>query len=298
MFPSRGPQILAGSVSHWPILSDGLSLRRLNAIRMEAPMHRMLPLLSLLFLASTNACADPVRDLYNAETVVTGKEEPERTRGFRVGLVDVVVKLTGDVRLAESQKLAPLLEKPHPLVEYFEYEDRMKHLPVRDEQGTRERPHFLRMRFNAVELDKALAHLGLSKWADDRPSLAVWVGVKTAVGGFVVTASGGEAYGQRIVITETAQNRGIPVRLPSDQAVTFADISEDKFEKIKSASKEADAWLSGMLSITGSGYWDITWKLRWKDQSRVWTQQGVSFDTALKDGLQTAALIFSGNMGM
>jgi uncharacterized protein len=264
-------------------------------------MRHMPLLLSLLAVVSASAYTDPVPDLYRAETIVTGTQEPERTRGFRVGLTDVVVKLTGDARLTESEKLAPLLEKPHALVEHFEYEDRMKHLPVRDEQGTRERPHFLRIRFKGAELDKALSHLGLSKWAEDRPLLAVWLGVRMATGSFVVTTSG-RGNGQRIVIMETAEHRGIPVRLPTseggDMAVSFADIAADQIEKMQGASKEARAWLSGVLSITDSGYWDITWRLRWKGEPREWTQQGVSFDTALKDGLQAAALILSGSMGM
>jgi uncharacterized protein len=268
---------------------------------MEAPMYRLLPLIALLVLVSAIVHADPVPDLYRTETVVTGAEEPERTRGFRVGLADVVVKLTGDVRLAESDKLAPLLERPHALVEQFEYEDRMKNLPVRDEQGTRQRPHFLRMRFKATALDEALSRLGLAKWANDRPLLAVWLGVKTAIGSFVVTRSGRD-YGQRVVLMETAQRRGILVQLPegdgSSVAVTFDDIAADEFEKMAGASKAADAWLSGDLSLTESGYWDITWRLRWKDQVHVWTKSGVSFDVAIKDGLQTSALILSGNRAM
>jgi uncharacterized protein len=267
---------------------------------MEAPMYRLLALFALLAFINAKASADPVGELYRAETVVTGTEEPERTRGFRVGLVDVAVKLTGDVRLAENQKLAPLLEQPHRLVEHFEYEDRMKNIPVHDEQGTRERPHFLRIRFKMAELDKELANLGLSKWTD-RPALAVWVGVKTARTA-IVTASGMEAYGQRIVITETSQRRGIPILLPAEEggkpAVSFDDIAADRVEKMMGASKEANAWLSGVLAVTDSGYWDITWHLNWRDQSHVWTIRGVSFDTALKEGLQTAALIFSGNMPM
>jgi hypothetical protein len=263
-------------------------------------MSRSLLLFALLTLASAaNSGGEPVRDLYNAQAIVTGTVEPERTRGFRLGLADVVVKLTGDIRLAEGDRLAPLLEKPHPLVEHFEYEDRMKNLPVRDEQGTRDRPHYLRMRFKAVEMDKALAALGLKKWSEDRPLLAVRVGVKTAVGDHVVTSSSEETYGQRAVITEVAQRRGIPIRLPdAGTAVTFADIADDDAARIKTASAGADAWLSGVLAITDSGYWDITWRLHWKDRTRVWTVRNVSFDAAFKNGLQTAALIFSGNMEM
>jgi uncharacterized protein len=299
---------MAGSVLHRPILSDGFHARRLCSLKIpkpialqrEVPMHRVLPLLFLLTLASVPASAEPVAvtDLYRAETIVTGTIEPERSRGFRVGLTDVVVKLTGDVRLADGDRLAPLLEKPQDLVEWFEYEDRMKDLPVRDEQGTRDRPHFLRMRFKAAELDKALAGLGLSKWAEVRPQLAVWLGVKTAISSFVVTTTARD-YGQRVVTLEASQRRGVPVWLPAeDSGVTFEDIAAQKTDKLRSASPKADAWLSGALTLGESGYWDITWQLHWKDQMRSWEKKGVSFDAAIKDGVQTAALIFSGNAGM
>lgn len=261
-------------------------------------MHRSLLLFSSLIFLSAMAHAD--LDLYRAETIVTGTVEPERARGFRVGLTDVVVKLTGDVRLAETDRLAPLLEQPHQLVEAFEYEDRMKNLPVRDEQGTRERPHFLRIRFKPAELDAALARIGLAKWTQERPRLAVWLGVKTAVGSFIVTTTGND-YGQRVVILETAQRRGIPIWLPEEgrsSGVTYDDLAADKIDKIADIAKGTDAALSGVLSLNESGYWDIVWRLRWQGRMRVWTRPGVSFDLAIKDGLQTAALIFSGNMPM
>ncbi len=265
-------------------------------------MCRLLLLAFPFIFAGLAAHAEEVKDLYNAQTVVTGTQEPERTRGFRVGLVDVVVKLTGDVRLADSDKLKPLLQDPHPLVEHFEYEDRMKGIPVHDEQGTRERPFYLRIRFKAPEMDKALADLGLRKWASDRPLLAVWLGVKTAVGDFILTKTGGDGYAQRIVLTETSQRRGLPVLLPDEEGgpstVKFDDIAANNFPKIKNASAKADAWLCGVLSITESGYWDISWRLLWKGKSHDWAKRDVTFDVALKDGLQTSALILSGNAPM
>lgn len=258
----------------------------------------VLALLSLLILHSAGARAAEVFDLYSAQAIVTGTEEPERTRGLRAGIVDAVIKLTGDFRLAESDKLLQLLENPHRLVDSFEYEDRMKGIPVHDEQGTRERPHYLRMRFKAPEMDAALKRLRLAKWPADRPMLGVWLGVRTAIGSYVLAATGSEGYGQRLVIVETAARRGLPVRLPgadgSPTTVTFDDIAAGNVPKLRHESPAADALLSGVLSATPEGYWDIAWRLTWKNRSRVWTMRGVTFDTALKDGLQTAALVFSG----
>ena len=190
-------------------------------------------------------------------------EEPERTRGFRAGIVDAVIKLTGNSRLTGGDRLLQLLENPHRFIETFEYEDRMKGIPVHDEQGTRERPHYLRMRFKAPEMDAALKRLGLAKWPADRPMLGVWLGVRTAIGNYVLAATGPEGYGQRLVIVETAARRGLPVRLPgadgSATPVTF-DIAAGNVPKLRHESPAADALLSGVLSATPEGYWDIAWR--------------------------------------
>lgn len=239
-------------------------------------------------------------DLYRAQAIVTGTVEPERTRGFKAALQDVVVKLTGDARLEGSGKLLPLLERPHGLVERFEYEDRMKGIPVHDEQGTRERPHYLRVRFKKAAVDAALVKLGLKKWPSDRPVLAIWLGVRTALAPYVLEDDGPNGYGQRAVLIETSMRRGLPIVLPSkgQNAVSFGDIVSNAAAKLKRASRRADAFLVGVLSITEAGYWNINWQLFHRNESRAWSLRDVTFDTALKNGLQTGALIFSGNKPM
>jgi uncharacterized protein len=263
-------------------------------------MARSLFFVVILVLGASTAPAAEVEGLYNAQAVVTGTVEPERTRGFRAGLTDAVVELTGDPWLADGKRIAPLLEDPHRFVAHFEYEDRMKDIPVHDEQGTRERPHDLRMRFKADAIDAALASLGLTRWPAHRPMLAVWLGVRTALSPYVLRADGPNGYGQRLVIRETAIRRGLPVRLPPAEeaipAVTVDDIAAEKAAKLWRRSGDAGALLSGVLSITADGYWDISWRLDWHDRVRTWALHRVSFDTALKDGIDTAVLVLSGNV--
>lgn len=252
----------------------------------------------ILLLAVAPAAATPVADLYSAEAIVTGTEEPERTRGFRAGLVDAVVKLTGDFRLADDPRLRPLLKDPHRFVDRFEYKDRMKGIPVHDEQGTRERPHFLRMHFKPDALDAGLAALSLMAWGNDRPLTAIWLGVRTATGTYVLASSGSEGYGQRAVFEDLAKRRGIPVRLPPadrpSDTIAYEDIAAGDVDRLKAASADADAILSGTLETTPSGYWTVSWRLDWKGRFHAWALHDVTFDTAIKDALQQAALIFSG----
>ena len=264
-------------------------------------MTRLGPALVLLMLGNWGvipvAALEP-KDLYFAETVVTGTEEPERTRGFRAGLVEVMVKLTGDYRLAESRAVSHLLQDAARFVAQFEYEDRMKGIPVHDEQGTRERPHFLRIRFKPTDVDRALEELGIPKWTADRPAVAVWLGIETAAERFVLDASGPEGYGQRWVLEEASQRSGVPVILPKDEpgaAVPFEIIATEDLEKLGPLAGEAEALLIGVLSLGEGGFWDMKWTFRWREQSRTWRMEGVTFDTALKAGVRNAALVLSGN---
>jgi hypothetical protein len=255
-------------------------------------------LLAAVLSCGAGAAGAEVQDLYFAQTVVTGTQEPERSRGFKAGLADVLVKLTGDARITETEALAPILEKAARYVEHFEYEDRMKGIPVHDEQGTRERPHFLRIQFRPSEVDEALKELGLSRWPADRPVVAVWLGIETASGRYVLHASGPEGYGQRAVLIETSQRRGLPITLPdalgAGSAITFEMVAAGELERLRSASLGSGALLVGILSLGKGGYWDMEWHLHSQEQTRSWSMEGVTFDLALRDGLERAALVLSG----
>lgn len=239
-----------------------------------------------------------VTGLYRAETIVTGTAEAERRRGFRLCLSEVIVKLTGNAEWLSAEAASPLLARAHELVVGFEYEDRMKGIPVHDEQGTRERPHFLRVVFDRTELDRALQERGLRLWSADRPLVAVWLGVRTPAGEYVVREEGDRGYAQRSVLVETAARRGIPVALPGrDPAagrIAYADIAADTPDVLAVASPGAEAILAGTLILTPSGYWDNRWVLWWRGESRAWTRRGVTFDSAIRDGLQRSARLLSG----
>lgn len=262
-------------------------------------MLRSAILVALAVLPLATASAAEVAHLYRAEAIVTGTVEPERTRGMRAGLIDVIVKLTGDARLAENAAVKSMVSRPHDFVERFEYRDRMKGIPLHDEQGTRERPYDLLLRFKPAKIDSALRTLGLSKWDADRPTLAVWFAVRTASEQYVLRRSGDAGYGQRAVFVETARRRGIPILLPRQTppaaAIRFGDVAARNMPKLRAASPGADALLLGTLVLVPSGYWDIDWQMRWRGHTRRWKMQDVTFDTAIKDGLQRSALIFSGN---
>lgn len=258
----------------------------------------------LAALAPTLASAVEVTGLYKAETLVTGTEEPERTRGFRIGLEEVVIKLTGDAGLAGSPRLASYLARVHDMVTAYEYEDRMKGLPVQDEQGTRERPHFLRMTFDRVQIDALLADLGLTKWSAQRPRLAIWLAVRDARRRYVLTRDGPHGYGQREVLKSASRRRGVPIALADVQTLAavrlgYGDVERANRNKLAAATRAlgAEGQLFGTLTIDAEAlYWDVRWTLDCQGRRAKWSAQDVSFDRALHGGLERAAKALSAPM--
>jgi hypothetical protein len=90
----------------------------------------------------------------------------------------------------------------------------------------------------------------------------------------------------------------VPITLPvipeAGSTITFEMIAESDLERLRLASLEFDALMVGVLSLGQGGYWDMEWRFHWQEQTRSWRTEGVTFDLALRDGLQRAALVLSG----
>ncbi len=115
-------------------------------------------------------------ELYKAETIVTGVEEPQRLVGFREGLEEIAVKVTGRPDALTSGPVQRMLENPTAFIANYTYEDRNKHLKKNDEQGTRDRPYFLRMTADREKINAVLGEAGLTIWSG-RPELQISVTV-------------------------------------------------------------------------------------------------------------------------
>lgn len=237
-------------------------------------------------------------DLYKATAFVTGTQEPERSRGFREGLRQVVVKLTGNPELVDSPGIAAALERPADFIAQFSYEDRMKGLAVHDEQGTRERPHFLFITFDRAKLDAFVASMGAHKWPLPRPRLTILLTIRDARRGYVLTRDGEHGYGQREALKSVAEKRGVPILLPPRETVTVETLGHAGDAALRKLSEQlaGDCPLAGNLALDAAGfYWDMRWTLVCQGRTQRWSLSGVSFDTALTSGIAESARLISAN---
>src|ERR1700732_4393182 len=177
-------------------------IERRNAPRQTAFMKCFTPVryaltLAIVFVAVTARGGAVAGDLYRAQAFVTGQGETERARGFALCLEAVLVKVSGDPRLAHDPAAAALPGQAGNFVTGFDYHDRMSGIPVHDEQVTRERPFDLTVIFDPQKIDGALRSLGRVPWPEPRPRLAVILGVRDATASYVLSEGGDRGLGER-----------------------------------------------------------------------------------------------------
>ena len=242
-------------------------------------------------------------DLYRAQTIVTGQGEANRIIGFGSCLEDVLIKVSGALKLAGDPRLNAYKSHARDFVSAFDYHDQMSGKPKRDEQGTRDRPYDLIVDFDAKKIDGLLGELGLKPWSSQRPRLAVLVEMEQGARKFIVTSDAKQSELQRESLVGAAAKRGMNIALPAVAALAGANINGAEVMTMPAAAwtpvvaaEGADAALLGHLTWSDADLgWATQWQMDWQGQSHRWRLRGVTFDEAFRRGIGGAAQIVSGN---
>lgn len=254
-------------------------------------------------LAGAPSRAEDVDKLYQVSAIVTGQREETRDPAIRQGLIDDLVKVSGDPRLATDPAAAGLAAQAASMVERYRYRDRLEGKPIHDEQGTRDRPHDLTIDFDPAKVDGALRSLGREPWTARRPRLSIFLAVRHGASAYVMSADGERSYGQPDAFRAASAKTGMPVALPSEAALASSALS---FDAVRNASdrdlRAAATAIGGDLPLVGTMTfsekdlgWVVAWHMRWEDETYAWHESGVSYDQAFRDALKGAAQILSGH---
>ena len=242
-------------------------------------------------------------ELYRAQTIVTGQGEPNRSIGFASCLEDVLIKVSGALKLAGDPRLAAYKSRAADFVTSYSYHDQMSGLPKGDEQGTRDRPYDLSADFDAGKIDNLLEVLGLKPWLSPRPVLAVFVEMEQGARRYVVTSDARQSDLQRDSVRAAAAKRGMAIVLPDVAAWTAANGDGAVLTALPPATLAAGAAaLGGEVILVGRLVWveaelgwATEWRIDWQGRSHRWQRRGITFDDAFRQGLGGAAQVLSGN---
>ena len=242
-------------------------------------------------------------DLYRAQVTVTGQGEANRIIGFAACLEDVLIKASGAQKLSGDRRLAAFKSKAKDFVRAFSYRDQFAGKPVRDEQGTRDRPYDLTVEFEESRIDGILRALGLKPWLSHRPRLAVFADMEQGPRNYIVTADGTRSDLQRDALFAAADRRGMGIVLPSMAALAKSNMSGAELRTAPfPALAPVAAELGGEVVLVGRLVWDdrelgwaTQWQMDWRGRTHRWQVRGVTFDEAFRRGIGGAAQILSGN---
>ena len=245
----------------------------------------------------------PIEDIYTTRTIVTGKDERNRPLGFRLCFVDVLVKASGDYRLAEDKRVPKLATHAADYITEFTYRDRLEGKPLQDEQGTYDRPHYLTCKFDAKKIDAILKRLGRKPWAGKHPHLVLVVAVHGRKASGMLTSDGPLDPDMRESLDAAAIRYGMTVELPSVATLQKENITLDTLPKTSAAALQNLATASkaglpvrGDLTFKEAALgWIATWDFNADGKGVRWSVRGVNYDAAFRNAVQGVMLALSGN---
>ncbi|WP_245474828.1 DUF2066 domain-containing protein [Bradyrhizobium sp. Leo121] len=242
-------------------------------------------------------------NLYRAQTIVTGQGEANRIIGFAACLEDVLVKVSGALKLESDPRLDAYKSRAADFVGAYSYHDQMSGKPKRDEQGTRDRPYDLIVDFDDNKINDVLNSLGVRPWLSRRPILGVFVEMEQGSKQDIATSDARQSDLQRDSLLAAALKRGMMIVLPDVAALAKANINAAELLTTASSTlASVVAERGGEVVLVGRLKWDESelgwateWRMDWNGRTHRWQLRGVTFDEAFRRGIGGAAQILSGN---
>ena len=229
--------------------------------------------------------------LYEAVVTVTGVDARSRPDGLGAALAQVLAKVSGNPALLDDPHVAALAPAAPGLVAALAYLDQMGDEPRHDEQGSRDRPYDLMVRFDPLLLNSMLQGLGEAPWRT-RPPLLVLVRIMPRSGPpmpLLADTVGDERH--RAALLTAADRAGLQLVLPLDQGVDAAPARPNL------APPLPDLVLRGTLTWVDGEGWSGAFTLPWRGREHGWGVQGVGFDAAYRAAMYGAARVLSGHDG-
>ena len=234
--------------------------------------------------------------LFQADAPAEGRDAPARQAALEQALATVLVRITGDTAVVDSEAGRKLLRKPGRFVAQFRFNE----VPA----GTPEEGPELRLwaQFDEVALTRALRELGLPYWGRVRPDVLVWLAVDDLGERFLVSDASANPLTESL--HRAARQYGLPASLPlldlqDQRVVTFSDLWGGFLGAVQKASERyrPQVVLVGRLARSG-GAWSGQWSLLGAGARQNWTVRGASAEQLIQAGVAEATGLLASQYAM
>jgi hypothetical protein len=235
-------------------------------------MKKLLWFVTLLcgFFLAAPVFAVKVSSLYQAELPVASQSVGDRQQAEQEGLLQVLLKLSGDPQAANNALVKASVAKADYYVQEFSYVT----LPNAAQ-------HLIRINYSPEEIKKLMKQASISYWGERRPLILMWVAVTDPQSTEII----GDASGDTLTtIKYQGKKYGLPLIFPmmdmqDVNQVSTNDVIEMNLPVLKEAGVRyaADAMLIGSLQQHANTV-QSQWQLILNDQKWNWTLSGNSIE--------------------
>jgi hypothetical protein len=217
--------------------------------------------IALALSISCNTIALEVENLYVAELPVLSQSARDLARGAREGLLQVLVKVSGNAGVETNPVVKSALLRPQQYYDQYSYD---KKEPEPDSPKVADSSQILKIHFEPGAIARLLRDAGFPIWGSNRPSSLIWLAVESEAGRILLSDNTDNDL-VRLLFVE-AKRRGLPILLPlldlDDEAnITAAAVWGGFQSKVDNASSRygPDAIVSGRIYRGVGGEWLANW---------------------------------------
>ena len=251
-----------------------------NAVRpycLALASRRVLSTVAALLIVLVAPLSFGGNSFYEAEVPVPSQSATDREQAARVGMAEVLVRLSGNEFAIENEEVTHALRKGIGYVEQFTYTRNTVETEIAD--GMLERLH---LSYSKNALERLLRQANLPIWPTARPSTLIWLVVDDPDLGkqFIANATD---IGVTDSLISAATQRGLPLRFPlvdlEDQSTLMPeDVWNLDESAILNASERysADVILVGRVSQTSRGDFWATWQYFHRGETRVYDSRSAT----------------------
>jgi len=241
-----------------------------------------------------------VDDLYIAEVLVADESPRQLTDGARAGLLQVLVRVSGSLKVEESSLVRSSLRNPAAYYYQYSYETTDKTLLLGESEVNAK---ILRLHFEPSAIARLLRDANLPIWGSNRPSVLLWVAVNEGQSRRIL----GEADASEIVevLVDQARQRGLPLTFPildleDASKVSTAEVWGAFLERIDGASGRynPDSVLTARIQREPGDRWSGRWSYRAADAWESLESAGFSADELVRSMVNQLADELAGKFAL
>jgi uncharacterized protein len=263
------------NASKWCIVEHSVQ----NGLEMRKQMSVVLLVLTSFWLP--HAVAVRLDSLYTTKVYVANKSTLARQVAVTQSLEKVLIKVSGNVKVASIAKVKQQLTQAEPYLQRFSY------------QAVEGGGYWLVTKFNPRAVKQLLVSAAQAVWGEQRPQLLTWMVIRQNPEPQLVFANTGSQIPR--LLSQFANFRGLPIILPIfDQnaidQVSVADILEVRVDTLMRNARRYTAPAILLITLTPGviGPWQGEWLLLVDGERLHWQNQGDSLANTVQDGINNA----------